>query len=206
MGYTVSDGHIVIRVPEYSEIYWYAPGAEVTFNVDGDQTHPGAVQLRRTATCCGCHQSRSNQDPAAERWPEGIHTSVLCLPLAGFGGTCGHLDLAAFNRAIDTSDAESQIAVYDDSAEVQVIDADNPPSAPRVLKGKDAIADWVRSNCQPQVSRRVVRLINGADRIAYTVAQVQDDGSPEIVATSTAELRDGLVTHEHTILFWDLRD
>ena len=158
MGYTVSDGHIVIRVPEYSEIYWYAPGAEVTFNVDGDQTHPGAVQLRRTATCCGCHQSRSNQDPAAERWPEGIHTSVLCLPLAGFGGTCGHLDLAAFNRAIDTSDAESQIAVYDDSAEVQVIDADNPPSAPRVLKGKDAIADWVRSNCQPQVSRRVVRL------------------------------------------------
>src|SRR5918999_688254 len=28
--YTISDDHLVIRVPAYNEIAWYAPGTEVT--------------------------------------------------------------------------------------------------------------------------------------------------------------------------------
>jgi hypothetical protein len=200
--YTISDDHLLIRVPEYNEIAWYAPGTEVTFTVDGDQTHPGAVQLRRIATTGGCHQHIADLDPRAERWPEGINITVICLPLAGSEVTRRRFDLMEFSRAIDASDAEYQIAAYADSAEVEVIDPDNPPSSPHVLKGKNAIADWVRSNCQRNVLQRVVRAIDGDDRVAYTVSQVQRDGSHEI-ATSTAELQDGLVTQQHTILIRD---
>src|SRR3712207_5879677 len=74
--------------------------------------------------------------------------------------------------------------------------------SPHLLKGKHAIADWVRSNCRRNVTQRVVRTIDGDDRIAYTVAQVQRDGSHQIAA-STAELRNGLVTEQHTVLVRD---
>jgi hypothetical protein len=197
--YTIGDGHIVIRVPEYNEIGWYAPGTEVTFAVDGDQTHPDPVQLRRIAAKGGCHTQTSDLDLNAEHWPDGINVTVICLSLVGSDITGRHFNLMEFLRAIDASDAEYQIATYADCAEVEVIDPDNPPSSPHVLKGKNAIADWVRTNCKKSVIQRVVRTIDGDDRIAYTVAQVQRDGSHDI-ATSTAELRDGLVTQQHTIL------
>jgi hypothetical protein len=200
--YTISDDHLVIRVPEYNEIGWYAPGAEVGFTVDGDQTHPGAVELRRIATTGGCHLHIADRDPKAEHWPKGINLTVICLPLATRGFSGRRFDLLEFGRAIDASDAETQIAAYADSAEVEVIDPDNPPSSPRVLKGKSAIADWVRSNCQRNLRQRVVRFIDGDDRIAYTVEHVQRDGS-HAIASSTAELRDGLVTQQHTILVRD---
>ncbi len=200
--YTISDGHLVIRVPEYSEIAWYVPGTDVAFTVDGDQTHPEAVQLRRVAATRRCHEESSELDPKAEHWPDGIHVTVICLPLVGSEPTGRHFDLTEFRRAIDASDAESWIAAYADWAEVELIDPDNPPSSPHVLKGKDAIADWVRGNCRRYVRQQVVRAIDGADRIAYTVSRVQRDGSHEI-ASSTAELRDGLVAEQHTILVRD---
>jgi hypothetical protein len=202
VAYTSSDGHLVIRVPEYSEIAWYAPGSEVTLTVDGDQTHPDPVQLRRIAATDRCHQQTSDLDPSAEHWPEGINVTVICLPLARSEVTGRNFDLMEFSRAIDASDAEYQIAAYADCAEVQVIDPDNPPSSPYVLKGKNAIADWVRTTAKDMSDQRVVRTIDGDDRIAYTVAQVQRDGSHQI-AISTAELCDGLVTEQHTILVRD---
>ena len=203
--YTIRDGHVVIRVPEYSEIAWYAPGADVTLTVDGDQNHRGAVQLRRVAVTCGCHQQGLNLGPRAEDWPEGIQVTAICLSLAESGMWGRQFDLMEFSRAIDASDAETQIAAYAECAEVEVIDPDNPPSSPHVVKGKNAIADWVRSNCRRNLRQRVVRAIDGDSEIAYTVAQVQQDGTQEIV-TSTAELRNGLVTQQQTILVRDRGD
>lgn len=200
--YTMRDHHLVIRVPEYNEIAWYAPGTEVTFTVDGDQAHPDPVQLRRIATTGGCHQHIAELDPRAERWPEGIHITAICLSLARCSFAGRRFDLTEFSRAIDAGDAETQIAAYADCAEVQVIDPDNPPSSPHVIKGKNAIADWVRGNCRRNLRQRVVRTIDGDDRIAYTVTQVQRDGSHQI-ATSMAELQDGLVTQQHTMLIRD---
>jgi hypothetical protein len=142
-------------------------------------------------------------DPWTERWPRGTNITAIRLPVTRPGVFGRPFDLTEFSRAIDASDAEAQIAAYADCAEVAVIDPDNPPSSPNVLKGKEAIADWVRTNCRNNVTQRVVRSIDGDDGIAYTVAQVQRDGSHEI-ATSTAELRDGLVTQQLTILVRDL--
>ena len=202
VAYTISDDHIVIRVPEFNEIAWYAPGTEVMLTVDGDRTHPESLQIQRIAATSGCHQQTSDLDPSAEHWPGGINVTVICLSMTRSDVVGRQFDLVEFSRAIDARDAESQIAAYADCAEVQVIDPDNPPSSPHVLKGKNAIADWVRTTCQRHVRQRVVSTIDGNDQIAYTVAQVRRDGSHQI-ATSTAELRDGLVTHQHTILVRD---
>jgi hypothetical protein len=83
------DGKIVIRVPEYNEIGEYAPGEQVTLDVDG-MTPPGD---RQTVHVSGRAEVLTNSSVAAldrpdcERWPTGISTSIVAFPLEEVHGT-----------------------------------------------------------------------------------------------------------------------
>ena len=90
VNYMIMDSHIVIRVPEYSEIAWYVPGTEVTLTVDGDQS--------ATRGLCSCAGSpyRANAIRRRRIWtPEqsigrkGIHVTVICLPWPSPGSPAG---------------------------------------------------------------------------------------------------------------------
>jgi hypothetical protein len=52
---------------------------------------------------------------------------------------------------------------------------------------------------------RVVNLVDGEDRVAFTELRRYRDGTQEM-ATSTAELDNGLISWQHTILVWDRWD
>lgn len=47
----------------------------------------------------------------------------------------------------------------------------------------------------------VTHCLDGGDRVAFTEHWRRTDGT-DVVSTSIAELADGLVTTEHTILAW----
>ncbi len=111
-------------------------------------------------------------------------------------------DLEAFGRAIERSDLGQLIAAYADDAEVRLTDPDTPPLAPRVLRGRDAVADWLRTDVRLSCRHRGVRLVDGQDRVAYTEERQYFDGTHEIAA-STAEVRNGLISMQHTVLVWD---
>ena len=49
---------------------------------------------------------------------------------------------------------------------------------------------------------RVVDLVDGEDRVAFTELRRYRDGTQEM-ATSTAELDNGLISWQHTIVVWD---
>ena len=111
-------------------------------------------------------------------------------------------DLVAFGRAIEDRNIDFLVAAYADDAEVRLTDPDTPPLAPRVLRGKQIISDWLRGECSADFTHRMVRLVNGQDRVAYTEERLHLDGTHE-VAASTAELENGLITLQHTVLVWD---
>jgi hypothetical protein len=230
VGYALADGHIVMRLPEYNEIPRYAPGSEVTIEVAGDAGCPESVQVTGIADSGGCHEPSLDRDPAAERWPEGVGTSVVCLPYTTTthaelpGGTSRSLpwplqsgvirlgslppprfDLRAFGHAIEAQDTDAQLTAYAEDAELTVIDPDNPPSSPHVLSGKHAIGTWLRGSCEANTVQRTARMIDGAGQIAYTVEQLNRDGTHEI-ATSMADIREGLITVQQTVLVWDRWD
>jgi hypothetical protein len=83
------DDKIVLRVPEYNEIGQYAPGERVTLDVDGT-TPPGD---RQTVRASGRAEVLTDSSvaaldwPGCERWPAGINTSTLALPLEEVHGT-----------------------------------------------------------------------------------------------------------------------
>ena len=83
------DGRIVLRVPEYNEIGQYAPGEQVTLDVDG-MTPPGdrqTVHVNGRAEVLTDSSVAALDGPGYERWPMGINTSTVALPLDEVHGT-----------------------------------------------------------------------------------------------------------------------
>jgi len=111
-------------------------------------------------------------------------------------------DLDAFGRAIELNDLDFLVAAYAEDAQVRLTDPDTPPLAPRVLRGREAVTDWLRADTRADCSRRVVRMVDGLDRVAYSEERLYADGTHEIAA-STAEVSDGLIRVQHTVLVWD---
>lgn len=106
-------------------------------------------------------------------------------------------DLAGFGRALEQRDIAYQLACYASDADIRVVDPDNPSTAPRTIRGTDALRSWL-TDCSSH-SVDVTRLVDGADRVAFAQCWYRPDGLT-VVATSTAELCDALISTQHTNL------
>jgi hypothetical protein len=107
-------------------------------------------------------------------------------------------DLAAFGQALAVGDLGYQLARYAVDAEIRVI-TDTPPRAPRVVSGTPAISAWLHESAVLGATAAVSHLVDGGDRVAFTRHWRRLDGT-NALSVSTAELEDGLITTQHTIL------
>jgi hypothetical protein len=84
VSYAVAGDQVLVRLPDYNDIVHYAPGAEVSLDVDGGTpaAHRETVTVTGTAELAETDK-RPLIDQAAfqEDWPADVRTSVLCLPL-----------------------------------------------------------------------------------------------------------------------------
>src|SRR5829696_9919228 len=58
--------------------------------------------------------------------------------------TSGGLDFEALRQAIENLDADLLLSLYADDAEMRTINRYTTPSSPKVLKGKEQIAEYLR--------------------------------------------------------------
>lgn len=117
------------------------------------------------------------------------------------GRLAPQFDLDAFSRALERRDTGYQLSCYAPQADIRIVDPDNPPLAPRVVRGADAIRIWLLAGKVRELDLRVTHQVDGGDRVAFTSRWHYQDGI-EGQATSTAELEGGLITSQHTILVW----
>ena len=76
--------------------------------------------------------------------------------------------IADLKRAIEGRDGTALANLYAPDAVVRIIDRDNPPSRPRELKGKAAIASFYEDVCGRNMSHQLENGISDGDRIAFT--------------------------------------
>ena len=107
-------------------------------------------------------------------------------------------DLAAFGRALTRGDLGRQLGCYAEEAEVRIT-TDFPTTAPRVVSGTRAISAWLLESASADPPSVGSRLVDGGGRVAFSQRWRSPDGST-LLAVSTAELQDGLITTQHTIL------
>ena len=111
-------------------------------------------------------------------------------------------DGTAFTQAIEERDASNLLALYAENAEVRLVDRDNPPSAPRVMRGKDEIRAWIEDVCDRDMTHRIEQQVASGDRLAYAEACRYPDGT-NVLCVAMLELSDGHVARQTCIRVWD---
>jgi nitroimidazol reductase NimA-like FMN-containing flavoprotein (pyridoxamine 5'-phosphate oxidase superfamily) len=89
VSYAVAEDKIVLRLPDYNDIVHYAPGSEVSLDVDGGTpaAHRETVVVTgRAAIAENDQEPLIDQTALLEQWPPDVSTQVICVPLTAVEG------------------------------------------------------------------------------------------------------------------------
>jgi ketosteroid isomerase-like protein len=111
-------------------------------------------------------------------------------------------DVDSFRRGYERWDLEALLELYAEDVELIQIDRDNPPSAPRVRRGKDVLEGMWRHCAGAGVEVTVENLVGGEDRAAATVT-CEFPGGRKVVANAILDLRDGRIVREREVVAGD---
>ena len=112
------------------------------------------------------------------------------------------LDFEALRHASEGSDAQALANFYADDANVRIVNRNSPPSSPFVLRGKEAIAEYLRAVCGNGTKHRIENEVIGKHRVAFNEACEYPDGT-RVLAATTLEVRDGEIVREVSVEAWD---
>jgi hypothetical protein len=116
--------------------------------------------------------------------------------------TAGGLDFEALRRAIEQSDADSLTSFYAEEAEMLTVNRNTTPSSPQVLRGKEAIAEYLADVCGRDMTHRIENEVVGQDRIAFNEACEYPDRL-RVLAAATLDVRDGHIVRQVNVEAWD---
>jgi hypothetical protein len=116
--------------------------------------------------------------------------------------TLSTIAIADLKRAIEGRDGAALAGLYAADAVVRIIDRDNPPSSPRELKGKTAIASFYEDVCGRNMSHKLENGIADGDRIAFTQSCAYPNGT-KVFCSAMLELKDGKIARHTIVQAWD---
>jgi hypothetical protein len=111
-------------------------------------------------------------------------------------------DFETMRRAVEQLDADLLLSLYDDDAEMKVVNRSTTPSAPREIQGREEIAEYLRDVCGRAMTHRIEREVLGEDRIAFNEECEYPDGT-KVLASTTLEVRDGKIVGQVNVEAWD---
>jgi hypothetical protein len=91
-------------------------------------------------------------------------------------------------RAHEERDVDLALRLYDEQARVRLVGHRAPPDAPKVLRGKEQIAEYLRNTYlgewSPRVGYSLDDVVAGEGRIVLNVAYVDGNGIKVLAAES----------------------
>jgi ketosteroid isomerase-like protein len=112
--------------------------------------------------------------------------------------TTAGFDLDAFKGGYEEWDIEGLLGLYADDVELVQIDRDNPPSTPRVRRGKEVFRGMFEHCAAAGVKATVENALAGEDRVAATIT-CEFPGGRKVIANSMLELKDGRIVRERDV-------
>lgn len=116
--------------------------------------------------------------------------------------TATTFDIDAIRKGQEEHDLESLLSTYAADAEVSVVDANNPPSRPRTLRGREEIAAFWSDIMGRGLTHKVERLFAADDQAACRVVCQYPDGS-RVLCSSICDLEGGKIAREVIVQAWD---
>jgi hypothetical protein len=110
--------------------------------------------------------------------------------------------VAALKRAIEGRKGAAFEHMYADDAVLHVIDRDNPPSKPRSLQGKHAIASYFADVCGRDMTHKVEAGVATGSRLAFTQSCAYPDGT-KVYCSAMVDLKGGKIARQVVVQAWD---
>ena len=114
----------------------------------------------------------------------------------------GKIDFEVLRRAEEQRDLDAMLDLYDDDAEVRIVNRHTPPSSPHVLRGKEEIAEYLCDVLGRDMKHRIENEVVGEDRVAFNVACEYPDGT-RVLAAENLDVRDGKIVRQVEVVAWD---
>jgi ketosteroid isomerase-like protein len=118
--------------------------------------------------------------------------------------TAAAFEIAAFRRSYEEWDIDALLAMYADNVEIEQIDRDNPPSAPRVRHGKDVLKGMFEHCAAAGVKATVENTVADGRRAAATVT-CEFPGGRRVLANAIFDIEDGRIVRERDVVSGDLK-
>ncbi|MEU6452269.1 nuclear transport factor 2 family protein [Streptomyces sp. NPDC046979] len=119
------------------------------------------------------------------------------------GTTTGRgFDAEALRRGIEGNSADPLVSLYAQDARVRIVDRYDQPSSPKVLQGRQQIAEMLDDVYSRDMTHRMERCVVQGDNVAFTEECTYPDGV-RVLAESMLSLRDGEIVEQTTIQAWD---
>lgn len=112
------------------------------------------------------------------------------------------VDGAGIKTAIEARDGRMLASFYADNAVLKVIDRNNPPSRPREVRGRSAIATFWDDICSRAMTHRVDVTVAEDNRLAFTQACAYPDGM-KVFCAAVVELDNGRIVNQTIVQAWD---
>jgi SnoaL-like domain len=117
--------------------------------------------------------------------------------------TATKFDVDALRTGQEGHDEDVMADLYADDAESTTVDMSNPPSRPRVFRGKEEIAAYWKDVMGRGMKHRLEKVVVGEDSVAYLLACQYDDGT-RVLASVVSDIADeGKIARETIVQAWD---
>jgi ketosteroid isomerase-like protein len=101
-------------------------------------------------------------------------------------------DLETYRRAFEAWDKETLLECYSDEVELIEVNHENPPSSPRIRRGKEVLRGIFEGGAAVGVKGTVENGFAEGERAALTFTCEFPDGR-KVMANAILELEDGLI-------------
>jgi ketosteroid isomerase-like protein len=109
---------------------------------------------------------------------------------------------AAIKHAIERRNGGMLADFYADNAVLRVVDRNNPPSRPREVKGRSAIATFWEDICSRVMTHKVEMTIAEGDQLAFTQACTYPGGA-KVFCIAALKLGRGKIIEQTLVQAWD---
>ena len=108
----------------------------------------------------------------------------------------------SLRQAVETRDAKSLKAFYAEDAVLTIIDSDNPPSKPRIIKGSKEIGSYLDDVYGRDMQHTIDYGVIDGKHLAFVQGCSYGDGM-HVIASTTAELGTGGIIKQTIVQAWD---
>jgi hypothetical protein len=116
--------------------------------------------------------------------------------------TSQSFDPEALRRGIEERDATTLLGLYAEDAELHVVDRNDQPSDPKIVRGRGAIGEYFADVCGRDMTHKITRLVVGDNNAAFVQTCRYPSGA-QVLCIAVLDLKDGLITRQSGVQAWD---